>query len=123
MTMKSAAPYRVVLVTAPDLKVARKLAEAALEARLVACANLIPALESHYWWQGKLEKSAEVLIVFKTTRPRLAALEKCVVKHHPYDTPEFVVLQITAGNKRYLDWLAASVKPGRSSNLKAQSSK
>ena len=47
--MKSAGRFAVVLVTAPDLKTGRKLARAALAARLVACANLVPSVESHYW--------------------------------------------------------------------------
>ena len=102
----------VVLVTAPDLKTARTLAKAALEARLAACANLVPKIESHYWWQGKLESSAEVLLVFKTTRSRLRALEKVIVANHPYDTPEFVVLPVTGGNKRYLDWVSQSCSGG-----------
>ena len=106
--MKRAAAFRVVLVTAPDLKTARKLAQAALTAKLVACANLVPKIESHYWWQGKLESNAEVLIVFKTTRAKLAALEKLVVALHPYDTPEFITLSLAEGNAKYLDWLAAS---------------
>ena len=101
--------FAVVLVTAPDVKTARKLARAALAARLVACANLIPRIESHYWWQGKIEASAEVLLVMKTTTARLADLEKLVVAKHPYDTPEFVVLAINRGNQRYLDWVQASV--------------
>lgn len=99
----------IVLVTAPDLKSARILSGTALKARLVACANLIPKIESHYWWQGKLESSAEVLIIFKTTKAKLKALEKLIVEKHPYDTPEFIVLPITAGNKRYFDWINASV--------------
>jgi len=111
--VKRTATHVVVLVTAPDLETARLLAGHALEARLAACANLVPALESHYWWQGKLERGAEVLVIFKTTRPRLVALEKLVLRHHPYDTPEFVVLPLAAGNTRYLDWLSASVRPGR----------
>jgi len=89
---------------------ARKLAKAALEARLVACGNLIPKLESHYWWQGKLEQSAEVLVLFKTTAAKLKALEQLILTNHPYDTPEFVVLPITAGNERYLQWVTDSVK-------------
>ena len=108
--MKSAHEFSVVLVTAPNLRTARTLARAALEARLVACANLVPSLESHYWWQGKLERSAEVLVIFKTSRRRLAALEKLILANHPYDTPEFVVVPLTAGSPRYLAWLAASVK-------------
>lgn len=107
--MKRAATFRLVLVTAPDLKTARGLAQAALSAKLVACANLVPKIESHYWWQGKLESGAEVLILFKTTRAKQAALEKLIVAEHPYDTPEFIALPLTEGNAKYLAWLAGSV--------------
>ena len=108
--MKSAANFRLALVTAPDLKTARKLARAALAGRLAACANLVPKVESHYWWRGRIESSAEVLLIFKTTTRRLAALEKLVVGLHPYDTPEFVVLNLSGGNRRYLDWLVAACR-------------
>ena len=104
--MKSAANFSIVLVTAPDLKTARALARAALSARLIACANLIPKIESHYRWRGKVESSAEVLLVLKTTKSKLPALEKLVSAKHPYDTPEFLVLPLTAGSKKYLNWLA-----------------
>ena len=107
--MKQASNAVLVLVTAPNHDTARALAKAALSARLVACANLIPKIESHYWWQGKLESSAEVLIIFKMTKGKLKALEKLIVANHPYDTPEFLVLPIIAGNKRYLDWVSKSV--------------
>jgi len=107
--MKKAASFAIALVTCPDLKTARRLAKIALEERLVACANLMPRLESHYWWQGKLEKSAEVLVLFKTTKRNLAALEKSIIRRHPYDTPEFLVLQIDKGNPRYLDWCRQSI--------------
>ncbi len=100
--------FKIVLVTAPDLKTARRLARAALAARLIACANLVPKVESHYRWQGKLERSTEVLLVLKTTTARLAALQRLVVAQHPYDTPEFVVLALTGGTKKYLAWLAES---------------
>ena len=106
--MKSADTARLVLSTAPDLKTARKLARAALAARLIACANLVPKIESHYWWQGKMESGAEVLLLLKTQKSKLAALEKLVLAKHPYDTPEFVVVPLAAGNRRYLAWLAAS---------------
>lgn len=106
--MKSATKFAVVLVTAPDLKTARALAKAALQARLIACANLIPKIESHYWWQGKIESGAEVLLILKTQKSKLAALEKLILAEHPYDTPEFLVLSLRAGNKKYLDWLAAN---------------
>jgi len=106
--MKPAAKFAVVLVTAPDLKSARRLAKGALQMRLVACANLIPKIESHYWWQGKIESGTEVLLVLKTQKSRLAALEKLILARHPYDTPEFLVLPLSAGSEKYLTWLAAS---------------
>ncbi len=107
--MKPAGPIcRCFHVTAPDLKTARVLAKVALRARLVACANLVPRIESHYWWKNKIESSAEVLIVFKTKRSRLPALEKLILARHPYDTPEFLVLPLRAANQRYLAWLNAN---------------
>ena len=98
------------LVTAPDKKTARRLARAALEAHLAACANLVPAIESHYWWQGKLELAAETLIIFKTTRRRQLALERLIVKEHPYDTPEYITFSIKRANARYLDWWVKSCR-------------
>jgi periplasmic divalent cation tolerance protein len=107
--MKASGKFVLVLVTAPNLKIGRRLAREALRARLIACANLIPKIESHYRWQGKIESSPEVLLLLKTTRPRLAALEKLILAHHPYDTPEFLVVNLSHGNARYLRWLSDSV--------------
>jgi periplasmic divalent cation tolerance protein len=106
----SVGKYVVVLVTAPDLKVARQLAQAALEARLIACANLLPQIESHYRWRGKYERGTEVLLLLKTLRSRLPALKKLVATMHPYDTPEFLVLPVSAGARRYLKWIEGSVE-------------
>jgi periplasmic divalent cation tolerance protein len=106
-------PYKdlyLVLVTAPDLKTARKLAQAALQDHLAACVNIIPRFESHYWWQGKLEKGNEVLLLIKTTKAKLAALEKTILANHPYDTPEFLATPLSQGNERYCAWLQDSVK-------------
>jgi periplasmic divalent cation tolerance protein len=107
--MKRTTAFAIALVTAPDLKTARQLARAALEAKLIACANLLPGIESHYWWRGKIERGSEVLLVLKTTQARVGALKAQVLKLHPYETPEFVVLPIADGSKGYLDWLAAAL--------------
>lgn len=97
------------LVTAPDLDVARKIAHAALNQKLAACANIIPNLESHYWWQGKLEQSAEVLIIFKTTVKMQIPLRDCVLANHPYETPEFITQPIDFGSEGYLTWIRQNV--------------
>jgi periplasmic divalent cation tolerance protein len=106
--MKTAAKFAVVLVTAPDLKTARTLAKTALHARLIACANLIPKIKSYYRWRGKIKSGAEVLLVLKTQKSKLAPLEKLILARHPYDTPEFLVLPLSTGNKKYLDWIVES---------------
>ena len=97
--------FAVVLVTAPDMDLARRLAKGALEAKLAACANIVPAVESHYWWKGKLVSSDEVLLIFKTRQQLLPKLERAVRENHPYDTPEFVALPLTTGSRKYLAWL------------------
>jgi periplasmic divalent cation tolerance protein len=107
--MKATTKFSLVLVTAPNLKTARALAKVALAARLIACANLVPKIESHYWWQGKIESSAEVLLIMKTAKTKLSALEQLILAQHPYDTPEFVTLPLGTGNEKYLAWLAESV--------------
>ncbi len=102
--------HLICLVTAPDIKTARRLARAVLLKRLAACANLVPGVESHYWWQGKLEKGREVLILFKTTQARLPKLEALVRENHPYDTPEIIALSIDSGYERYLSWITQNVQ-------------
>ncbi|HWQ90207.1 MAG TPA: divalent-cation tolerance protein CutA [Clostridia bacterium] len=109
--MKATARFAIALVTAPDLKTARRLAQAALQARLTACANLIPKLESHYTWQGKIETSSEVLLIFKTRATLLDRLQKLILAKHPYDTPEFIALPVTRGSKDYLNWIEQSTTP------------
>lgn len=109
--MRRGTDARVVWVTVPDLEVGRALARALLEARLVACVNLVPGLESHYWWQGRMETAAEVLLMMKTTEEHLEALEREVLARHPYATPEFVVLPVEAGSVAYLDWVTETVAP------------
>jgi periplasmic divalent cation tolerance protein len=109
--MKTLKNLFLVLVTAPDLKTGRKLAQAALQGHLAACVNIVPKIESHYRWEGKLEKGAEVLLLIKTTKARLAALEKAILANHPYDTPEFLAVPLSHGNEGYCAWLLDSIRP------------
>ena len=99
------------LVTAPDQATARQLAQASLSRHLVACANLIPALESMYWWQGKIETDQEWLIVFKTSSENLAELQDLIIREHPYDVPEFISLPIEGGSPDYLRWILNECRP------------
>jgi periplasmic divalent cation tolerance protein len=109
--MKPTRSHVVALVTAPDLKTARKIAAAVLNARAAACVNIVPRVESHYWWKGRIERGGELLLVIKTLKSAVEKLEKTVLANHPYDTPEFVVFALSGGNERYLRWLDESARP------------
>jgi periplasmic divalent cation tolerance protein len=105
--MKTGRGFLLVLVTAPDARVARRLAKGCCRARLAACVNLVPGIESHYWWEGKLQKGREVLMVIKALSRNMAALERFIKEHHPYETPEIIAIPVTQGTESYLAWWAS----------------
>jgi periplasmic divalent cation tolerance protein len=84
---------RIVLVTVPERETGRKLAKVLLESKLAACVNLVPGVESHYWWKDKLETAEEVLLLIKTSSELFGQLQEVVKEHHPYECPEIVALE------------------------------
>ncbi len=98
------------LTTVADTAEAQKLARTLVEERLVACATLLPAVESIYRWQGAIESAQETVLLLKTSTERLAALETRLHTLHSYQTPEFLVLPVESGSRGYLDWLLESVR-------------
>jgi|SRR5712692_1288412 len=114
MNPAAAKNTRMVLVNCPSLALARKIARAVVQKRLAACVNVVRSpVESFYTWKGKLEQARENLLVIKTTKKRLAQLEREVHRLHRYEVPEFIVLPIIAGSRKYLSWLGESVKKPR----------
>jgi len=108
--MKAGGRNRVVLVTCETLSEGRKIARRVVQKKLAACVNvLLSPMNSFYTWKGKLEVAREYLLVMKTTRNRLAELEKEVKHLHSYEVPEFIALAITDGSRAYLSWLQQSV--------------
>jgi periplasmic divalent cation tolerance protein len=99
----------VVLVTAPDLDTAARLARALVEERLAACGNLVPGVRSIYRWQGAVHDEAEVLVVLKTRRDAVEALRARVVALHPYECPEVVALSVGDVHPPYLAWVLGEV--------------
>jgi periplasmic divalent cation tolerance protein len=96
---------RVVMVTAPDEETAVSLARDLLESRLAACVNVVPGVRSLYRWEGKIAHEGEVLMVIKSTDHALAALVERVQARHPYEVPEVLVVEVTGGASRYIDWV------------------
>jgi len=112
--MKAGGRNRVVLVTCGTLSEGRKIARGVVQKRLAACVNvLLGPMNSHYTWKGKLEVAREYLLVMKTTRNRLAELEKEVKRLHSYEVPEFIALAITDGSRAYFLWLQQSISRPR----------
>lgn len=96
---------RQVFCTCPE-KDADTIATALLEERLVACVQSFP-VRSRYWWRGKMETAAEVMLVMKTRAALMASLIAKIRQLHPYEVPEVVSFAIAEGNPAYLEWLAA----------------
>ena len=108
------AAERVVLITCPDQSTARALADALVSERLAACVNLVPGVESVFWWEGRVDRTQEVLLIVKTTSRRLAALTKAVKQRHPYQVPEILALPVVSGYPPYLAWMRDSLRTPRS---------
>ena len=98
-------------VPAPGQRSARELATALVEARLCACANVVPAVASVFRWQGRVDTAQEELLLLKTTRAALPALQERLLALHPYACPELLALPVAGGSPPYLRWVAESVGP------------
>ena len=101
---------QVVLCTCPAAAV-DSLAARVLEARLVACVNVMPEVRSLYRWRGKIEDETESLLIMKTKRARTEELIECLEEAHPYEVPEVLVLPVEAGSEPYLDWVLKETGP------------
>jgi periplasmic divalent cation tolerance protein len=103
----------VVLVTFPSMEVARNVSNTLVGEGMAACVNLLPGGESVYRWKGKVEVTNEVVALVKTTRSSLEGLERLYTRLHPYEVPEFLVLDAVNGSQAYLEWLLGSVAESR----------
>jgi periplasmic divalent cation tolerance protein len=102
---------RLVLCTFPDAVTARQIGTVLVEKQLAACVNLIPAVESVYRWQGRVETSAEVLAVFKTSAAVFPAFERELAALHPYDVPEIIGIEPAGVSQNYAAWVMECVHP------------
>jgi len=100
----------IILTTWPDAESARAAARKMVEEKLAACGNLVPGVESIYRWQGSIETSSEILLIFKTTVARYSALEARIRELHSYEVPEIIAIPIGAGLPAYLRWVEESCR-------------
>ena len=99
----------VVLITAGSVRECKKIARKLLDEKLIACANVIPVVQSLYAWKGKIADEKECVMILKSTRELFPALQSEIEKLHSYSVPEIIALPIIDGSQNYLEWLGESV--------------
>ncbi len=106
--MSELSGYRLVYMTAGTRDEARRIGRALVERRLAACVNILPGMESLYWWEGELEDAQEVVLIAKTRTACLAALREVVAQLHAYECPCVLALPVDEENSAaaYLGWIA-----------------
>ncbi len=102
--------YIVVFVSCGSMSEAKKIAKLLVNDKVTACVNIIGGILSLYWWEGKVNKAKEVLLIAKTLQSNFANVQKIVTRTHSYEIPEIIAMPISKGNKTYLKWIDMSLK-------------
>ncbi|MEI7640168.1 MAG: divalent-cation tolerance protein CutA [bacterium] len=100
-----AAKTQVVFVTVNNQATVKKITQAVLTSRLVACVSEIKNVRATYHWKGKIEKACESLLIMKTRTSLVTKLIEMIKSKHPYEVPEIIALEIKKGNREYLNWI------------------
>ncbi|MDA8230127.1 MAG: divalent-cation tolerance protein CutA [Magnetospirillum sp.] len=104
--------YVFVYITVASPEQAVEIGRALVEARLAACANVLPGATAVYWWEGAVRQDSEAVLVAKTRAGLARAVVDKVREIHTYACPCVVCLPIVAGNPAFLDWIGAETRPG-----------
>ena len=100
----------VILITTGTEEEAHKIAKVLLNQKKVACVNIVPRVNSLFWWEGKIDSDQESLLIIKTNASLLNEIVNLVREVHSYDVPEIIALPIVGGNQDYLEWIDKEVK-------------
>jgi periplasmic divalent cation tolerance protein len=106
------------LSTAGSEKEGHRIGKILVEKGLAACVNVIPGITSFFFWEGKLCKDKEVMLLIKTTERNLKEIADNIIKIHSYSVPEILFVKIEKGDKKYLDWIRETVEKGRKKRIK-----
>lgn len=103
--------YLFIYMTAATRDEAYKISEDLLSRQLIACANILPSMESVYIWEGRVQKSAEVSVIFKTRAELFTPIKERVLDLHSYSCPCLVALPLVDGHPDFLQWISQSTLP------------
>lgn len=107
------AKHIIFLITTASAEEGERIARTLLEERLAACINVVPAVRSFFWWEGKVQEEAEVLLIGKGRADLFPKVQALVRALHSYTVPEIISLPITSGLPDYLSWIDDSThSPG-----------
>ena len=95
----------IVLITAGSEEEAHKIAESLVKGKKAACVNIVPRVDSLFWWEDKLDSARESLLLVKTKASLFPEIVELVKRTHSYEVPEIIALPIIAGSEDYLKWL------------------
>ena len=98
----------IVLITASSEEEAHNIAESLVNEKKAACVNIVPAVDSLFWWEDKLESAGESLLLVKTKVSLFPGIVELVKRTHSYEVPEIIALPIVTGSEDYLKWLDAA---------------
>ena len=101
--------YIVLFITTGSTEEAQQISRVLLEQKKAACVNIVPKVDSRFWWEGKLDSAQESLLIVKSKASLLPEIIKLVKEAHSYEVPEIIALPIIGGNQDYLEWIEKSV--------------
>ncbi|HEY5893303.1 MAG TPA: divalent-cation tolerance protein CutA [Chthoniobacterales bacterium] len=102
----------VVLATFPDAATAERITRTLVEEKLAACGNILPTATSIYRWHGKVETTAETVVIYKTAVFEREKFQDRLLELHPYEVAECVFLNVVDGSPAYLNWVRNETLPG-----------
>jgi periplasmic divalent cation tolerance protein len=100
----------IILITTGSEEEAHKIAELLTNEKKAACVNIVPGVDSLFWWEGKIESVRENLLLVKTRASLFPEIVEMVKRMHSYEVPEIIALPIIAGSEDYLKWLDTACK-------------
>ncbi len=99
-----------IYTTWPDQSTAKLAAKKLIQSQLVACANLIPGMQSIYMWDSQLQETSETVMILKTKEGLFSKVEETLLAQHPYECPAIVAIPFLGGHGPYLQWLESTLK-------------
>ena len=102
--------YALVYITTSGEEESKKIGKMVVEERLAGCVNIIPTIESFYWWKGEIEEDNESILIAKTKVSNVENIIKRVKEIRSYENPAILAIPIINGSKEYLDYLDAEIR-------------